>query len=115
MDKDNLYLEHIVQAVGKIKTYTEGLTLEAFKADSLRQDGVVRELEIIGEAARMISEKTKAAHPDIPWYQIIGMRNRLIHEYFGVDIDAVWKTAAQDLQVLVDAFSEKAESEATGG
>jgi uncharacterized protein with HEPN domain len=107
MDKDKLYLQHIVEAVGKIRTYTEGLTLEAFKADSLRQDGVVRELEIIGEAARMISEKTKLSHPDISWYQIVGMRNRLIHEYFGVDFDAVWKTITQDLQILVEKFGTK--------
>ena len=107
MDKDKLYLQHIVEAVGKIRAYTKGLTLEAFKADSLRQDGVVRELEIIGEAARMISEKTKLAHPDIPWYQIVGMRNRLIHEYFGVDFDAVWKTITEDLHILIENFGGK--------
>jgi uncharacterized protein with HEPN domain len=107
MDKDKLYREHIVQAIEKIRIYTEGLTVEAFKTDALRQDGVVRELEIIGEAARMISEKTKLAHPDVPWYQIVGMRNRLIHEYFGVDLDAVWKTITQDPQVLVDKFDDK--------
>ena len=100
MDKDKLYLQHVVEAVGRIRTYTEGLTLEAFKVDSLRQDAVVRQLEIVGEAARMVSEKTKLAHPNIPWYQIVGMRNRLIHEYFGVDFDAVWKTVTQDLQIL---------------
>jgi uncharacterized protein with HEPN domain len=107
MDKDKLYREHIIEAVGKIRTYTEGLTLEAFKADMLRQDGVIRELQVIGEAARMISEKTKQAHPDVPWYQIVGMRNRLIHEYFGVDLDAVWKTVTQDLRVLVDKCDDK--------
>jgi uncharacterized protein with HEPN domain len=104
MDKDKLYLRHIVEAVEKIRRYTKGLTLDAFKADTLVQDGVVRELEIIGEAARMVSEATKKSHSDIRWYEIAGMRNRLIHEYFGVDLDVVWKTVAEDLHILLERF-----------
>ena len=106
MDKDKLYFQHIVQAVEKIREYTKGLTAEGFKTSTLIQDGAIRELEIIGEAARMISENTKKAHPDIPWYEISGMRNRLIHEYFGVDLDAVWKTITQDLDSLVEKLEK---------
>jgi uncharacterized protein with HEPN domain len=67
---------------------------------------VIRELEIIGEAARMISENTKKLYSDIPWYEISGMRNRLIHEYFVVDLDAVWKTITQDLDALVEKLKK---------
>lgn len=107
MDRDKLYLRHIVEAIGKIRKYTEGLTLESFKGDTLVQDGVVRQLEIIGEAARMVSEATKKIHPNVPWYEIAGMRNRLIHEYFGVDLAVVWKTITEDLRVLVEKFEAK--------
>ena len=108
MDKDKLYLQHIVEAVGKIREYTKGITLEEFKANTLIQDGVIRKLEIIGEASRMISENTKKLHQDIPWYEISGMRNRLIHEYFGVDLDAVWKTISEDLDILIEKFNQTA-------
>ena len=107
MDRDKLYLKHIVEAIKKIKQYSEGITAEDFKKESLIQDGVVRELEIIGEAARVISETTKKKYPDIPWYDIAGMRNRLIHEYFQVDVEVVWKTVTQDLQILLDKFEER--------
>lgn len=102
-----MYLKHIVEAVGKIRTYTDGFTFETFKADALCEDGVVRELEIIGEAARMISEATKKKYSDVPWHQIVGMRNRLIHEYFGVDFDAVWKTVTEDLPALMEKLALK--------
>ncbi len=108
MDRDKLYLQHIVEAVEKILSYTKGLTREEFKSSPLIQDATIRELEIIGEAARMISETTKKAHPDVPWYEISGMRNRLIHEYFGVDLDAVWKTIMEDLDALIDELDKAA-------
>jgi uncharacterized protein with HEPN domain len=107
MDRDKLYLQHIVESIKKIRQYTEGITVEDFKKDPLIQDGVVRQLEIIGEAARVMSEETKKKYPDIPWYNISGMRNRLIHEYFQVDIDAVWKTVTEDLQLLLEKFEGK--------
>ena len=107
MDRDELYLSHIVEAVRKIRQYTEGFTLESFRGNTLVQDGVVRQLEIIGEASRMVSETTRKDHPDIPWYEIAGMRNRLIHEYFGVDLAVVWKTVTEDLEILVEKFDAK--------
>ncbi|HUC02268.1 MAG TPA: DUF86 domain-containing protein [Candidatus Paceibacterota bacterium] len=104
MDRDKLYLQHIVEAIKKIRQYTGGISVEDFKKDALIQDGVVRQLEIIGEAARVMSEETKKKYPEIPWYNISGMRNRLIHEYFQVDIDAVWKTVTEDLGALLQKF-----------
>src|ERR1035438_4628989 len=107
MDRDELYLSHIVEPVRKIRQYTEGFTLESFRGKTLRQDGVVRQLEIIGEASKMVSETTRKDDPDIPWYEIAGMRNRLIHEYFGVDLAVVWKTVTEDLEILVEKFDAK--------
>ena len=107
MDRDKVYLEHIIEAVKRIKNYTSEIAVDDFKKDPLVQDGVVRQLEIIGEAARVVSEATKKKYPDIPWYNISGMRNRLIHEYFQVDIDLVWNTATEDLQILLKTFGEK--------
>ena len=107
MDKDKLYLQHIVGAIKRIKEYTEKITVDDFKKDLLIQDGVVRQLEIIGEAARVISEETKKKYPEIPWYNISGMRNRLIHEYFQVDLDAVWKTVTEDLQLLLEKIEKR--------
>jgi len=66
----------------------------------LIQSAVIRELEIIGEAAKNVSVETKSKHPDIPWKQMSGLRDKLIHDYFGVDLDAVWETVKRDLPVL---------------
>jgi uncharacterized protein with HEPN domain len=100
MDKDRLYLDHIVQAISKIERYTKDVTLEDFRTNELIQDAVVRELEIVGEAVRYVSDATRRRHVDVPWSQISGMRNKLIHEYFGVDVDVVWKTITEDLPPL---------------
>ena|SRR3989344_6548974 len=100
MDKDRLYLDHIVQAIGKIERYTRDVALEDFRTNELIQDAVVRELEIIGEAVRYVSESTRQRYADVQWSQISGMRNKLIHEYFGVDVDVVWKTITEDLPPL---------------
>jgi uncharacterized protein with HEPN domain len=92
----------------EIHCNTQDLTKEDFRNSNVIQNAVIRELEIIGEAARVVSEATKRARPDIPWYQISGMRNRLIHEYFAVDLDAVWKTITEDLDTLNDGLQEAA-------
>lgn len=75
---------------------------DRFLEDRLRQDGVVRQLEIIGEASRQLSDELRRRHPEVPWRQIIGMRNRIIHEYFSVDLEIVWEVVTQDLPVLKD-------------
>jgi uncharacterized protein with HEPN domain len=73
------------------------MTWGAFEQSELHQNAVIRPLEIIGEAARRLSQQTRDAHPDIPWDQMIGMRNRLIHEYFRVNLTTVWETVRDDL------------------
>ncbi|MBE0433264.1 DUF86 domain-containing protein [candidate division WOR-3 bacterium] len=97
---DSLYLRHIIDAIGRIEEYTSGMNYEDFVASNLVQDGVIRQIEIIGEAVKRLSDRTRSMHQEIPWKDVIGMRNKLIHDYFGVDIDAVWDTVEKDIPIL---------------
>ena len=99
MKDDRVYFLHIRDAIDRTSDYTSG-GKEAFFADRKTQDAVVRNLEVIGEAVKHVSAGLKAAHPDIPWQRIAGMRDKMIHDYFGVDIEKVWLTAIEDLPPL---------------
>ena len=90
MREYKLYIDDIVEAVERIEKYSKGLTLEKFKKDSLRVDGIVRNLEIIGEAVKKISASVKGGYPEVEWKKIAGLRDILAHEYFGVDLEVVW-------------------------
>jgi uncharacterized protein with HEPN domain len=87
-----LYLEDILEAIRRIENYTTSLTYEKFAKDNKTVDAVMRNLEIIGEATKQIPDDVRAKHPKIPWKDMAGMRDRLIHKYFGVALDVVWKT-----------------------
>jgi uncharacterized protein with HEPN domain len=96
MKDDRLYLIHISECIEKIRTYTsEGR--EAFMRSTLTQDAVVRNFEIMGEAAKHLSEGFKAAHPESPWKRIAGFRDVLIHDYIGMDLDRIWSVIETDL------------------
>jgi uncharacterized protein with HEPN domain len=92
-----LLLEDVVSAIGKIERYTDGLGREAFLADEKTIDAVVRNLEIIGEAARTVPDDFAAAHPGVPWQRIAGLRNRIVHDYFGLDLEIIWQILQVDL------------------
>ncbi len=89
MKEDNLYLEHILESIQKIETYTQK-GFEAFSKDEMVQDAVIRNFEIMGEAVKKISDKLKSSKPEIPWKRIAGLRDVLIHDYMGVDLQEVW-------------------------
>jgi uncharacterized protein with HEPN domain len=98
-DRDRLFLRHVLEAVAAIESFTaDGES--AFMADLKTQSAVVRQIEIIGEAVKNLSAELVASEPGVPWRQIAGMRDRLIHAYFKVDLDAVWSTVKQDLLPL---------------
>ena len=97
---DSVYLKHIRDAVLKIESYTKKLSSATFNKDTLIQDAVIRQIEIIGEATKRLSEKIRKGSTDIPWDDIAGMRDKLIHDYFGVDIEKVWITVQNDLPIL---------------
>jgi uncharacterized protein with HEPN domain len=98
--RDRDYLDHILDAIERIQRYVGSSTEREFDANEMLQDAVIRNLEIIGEAATKLSAEFRAANTDIPWAQVAGMRNRLIHGYFAVDLGTVWATIEKDLPVL---------------
>ncbi|MDO8529112.1 MAG: DUF86 domain-containing protein [bacterium] len=106
MKNDKTYIGHILEAIQKIETYKKDFNLESFLKNTLVSDAVIRELEIIGEASKNISEQFQKEHADIPWRKVIGIRNTLIHEYFGVNKKIVWNTCENDLPEL-KKFVEK--------
>ena len=97
---DTVYLRHILDAINTIQEYIKGMDYEGFRASNLVQDGVIRQLEIVGEATKNLSQEIREKHPDIPWKDMAGMRDKLIHQYFGVDIAGIWDTAEQDIPIL---------------
>lgn len=101
MRRDDAYLLDIQLAARRAGSFVQGLSWEQFVQCDLVQSAVLVPLEIIGEAARRVSEETQRAHPEIPWAQMVGMRNRLIHEYFQVDLARVWETVQDDLPNLI--------------
>ncbi len=105
MRRDLVYLRHMAEAAAKIDRYLRGLTRETFGQDDMAVDAVIRELEILGVAARNVSPASRAAHPELPFAEMVGMRNRLIHAYFGVDLDVVWQTCQSDLHALRSALA----------
>jgi len=94
---DALYLRHVLDAIGRVEQYLENHDEVYFLETPLIQDGVIRQLEVIGEAVRHISRDLRSTYPEVPWKDVAGMRDKLIHDYFGVDLRAVWLTATQDL------------------
>jgi len=87
----DLLLEDMAAAMARVLRYVDGLDRIAFLADDKTVDAVVRNLEVIGEAARMLPDDVKVAHASIPWRQITGLRNRIVHDYFGLDLEIIWE------------------------
>jgi uncharacterized protein with HEPN domain len=99
------YLEDISNAILDIRSFVQDMSAEGFMADKKTVNAVVRSLEVIGEATGKIPKDIRMKYPDVPWDEIFGMRNRLIHEYFGVDLDIVWQTIQDDLAPLETAIT----------
>ena len=100
MKDDLAFIEHILLCIDKIQEYTKNLTTQDFNNNELIQDAVIRNIEIIGEATKKISKDLKSQYQEIPWKEMSGMRDKLIHDYFGVDVDVVWKTVNEDIPYL---------------
>lgn len=106
MQRDREYLLDILEAAKLAIDYIGDKTREEFFGDLQCQDAVIRRLEIIGEAARRISEETRAAYPDLPWSDMVSMRNIMIHEYDDIDLAIVWETVHNDLLPLINALGK---------
>ncbi|MDZ7752659.1 MAG: DUF86 domain-containing protein [Gammaproteobacteria bacterium] len=98
------YLDDMCAFARKVLAYTEGLDQQGFVADPRTYDATLRNLELIGEAATHIPQDVRAAHPEIPWRQIIATRNRLIHAYLGTDDDTLWSIVRDDIPRLAEAL-----------
>lgn len=95
-----LLLEDILAVIHKIERYTTGMDWERFRQDEKTTDAVVRNLEVVGEAARRLPEEFITRYPKVPWRQAAGLRNRVVHDYFGLDLEMIWEVIRHDLPKL---------------
>jgi uncharacterized protein with HEPN domain len=100
MKDDNLYLIHISESIEKIDSYTTGLDIDSFMERDIVQDAVLRNLQVLAESTQRLSDEFKSRHPEIEWYKIAGLRNILVHDYLGIDLETVWTAVKNNLQDL---------------
>ncbi|MCK9421501.1 MAG: DUF86 domain-containing protein [Bacteroidales bacterium] len=101
MKDDTIYLEHIENSLKRIVHYVSNVSKEAFLEDIQKQDACIRQIEIMGEATKRISDAFKEKYPEIPWKDMAGMRDKLIHDYLDVDLNIVFQTVAIDVPMLL--------------
>lgn len=106
-----LFLEDILEAIRKIEEYTEDLTFNQFCENSMAVDAVIRNFEVIGEATKNIPKKIMEKYPDVEWKEAVGFRNILIHDYFGIDLEAVWETIKNNIPPYKKHVAEVLKSE----
>ena len=102
MDRDREYVLDIITSARLAQSYVQGIEENDFLSETRLQDSVIRRLEVIGEAAGRISTQFREQHPEIPWHDMIGMRNRMIHGYDDVDLEIVWNTVQRRLPELLE-------------
>jgi uncharacterized protein with HEPN domain len=105
--KDNLiFLKHILESIKDLEEFTKGVDKQALLNNKEKQSAVIRQIEIIGEAAKNISKDFKKKYISVPWKEIIGTRDKLIHHYFGVDFEILWKVVERDIPNLKNEISK---------
>lgn len=107
MRKDpKIFLKHIQESIEKIERHIKGMSEDEFEDDIKTQDAIIRRIEIIGEAVKNLPSEFKKKHSEIEWREIAGMRDKLIHEYFGVNLNMVWEVIRKDIPKLKRQISE---------
>jgi len=114
MRRDDLYLNDIIEAADHIAAFIAGADLEAFQKSEMMRSAVVQKLAIIGEAAVRVSEGLRSRHTEVPWPQIVAFRNILIHAYFGIDWNEVWRAARNRCPILREQVAGIIEAESGG-
>ena len=112
---DSVFLRHVLDAARQLQQYVARRAREDLDLDPMLRDAVIRQLEIIGEAANRVSQAFRQGHPEVPWAKIVAMRNQLIHGYMTVDLDLVWGSAEIDVPRLLALLEPLASSEAERG
>jgi len=110
-DDDFVRLRHMLDAGREALEFTEGRRRDELDRDRMLTLSLMKAIEIVGEAAFKISEATRAEHPEIPWQQIVGMRHRLVHSYFDINLDVLWQTVEEDLPTLITLIEPVVEGE----
>ena len=107
MVKDNfVYIYHIRDAIDKIDEYLQGISKKDFLQQTIVHDAIMHELQIIGEAIRHISSDFRKKHPNINWKEIVGMRSKIVHDYFGINLEIIWKAATEDVPKLKEDIKQ---------
>ena len=104
MWRDETYLLDALIAGRRVARYTQGVSWDSFREQGVLQDAVLHNVQIVGEAVRKVSAEFRAAHPEIPWERIVGLRHRLVHDYFRIDLEKVWAACQEDLPLLMQQF-----------
>ncbi len=99
-------LKDIIESIERIISYSCDMEYSSFKTDNKTQDAVIRNIEVMGEATKLLSNELKAKYADVPWKSIAGTRDKLIHDYFGVNIDIVWNIATEEIPLLLGRISQ---------
>jgi uncharacterized protein with HEPN domain len=94
------YIQDILNSIEEIENFSTGLSFNKFMRDKKTINAIIRSLEVIGEASKNIPKQIRNNHPDIPWAKMAGMRDKLIHEYFGIDLEIIWQTIKRDIPTL---------------
>lgn len=105
-DRNRVYFDDILESIRRIEEYTKGMSYDQFRENQLVTDAVIRNLEVIGEAVKNISSETKKKYPDIEWKKIAGIRDILIHEYFGINLEIIWDVVVNKVPELKESISD---------
>ena len=106
MSNDRVYLMYIRDSLHEVQMFIQGESYESFLENRMVQNAVMRSFEVVGEAARRISPKLREAHPETPWRLMSDFRNKLIHDYFGLDLEVIWRTATEDTPLLLQQIEK---------
>lgn len=113
MTDDLVYLRHVRDSLHEVRSFIEGESYESFLESRMLQNAVMRSFEVVGEAAWRVGPEFREAHPDVPWRSMSDFRNKLIHDYFGLDLEVIWKTATEDAPALLEKVESLIEEGST--